>query len=383
MSLKTSSHIRTPTASRGSMELFHVSIVAYKIPYVPSCVAAHTRVLVDNREWFFCPNMEGPTWRPPGSCSLDKIGAFKLGLFAGTRKELYEVIAGVRADFGSDDYHRLTRNCNCFARDLCAALLRHDRVELSRSPEFPAWTNRLPRAIVGERDSLRDRVVDGDLSGVWGCVASHPESAHAALDIFGTTPLICAANHGRESVCEALCSIGCDTTARDIWGWSAIDYALYRGYHRVVAVMFRFKWSAIASLIQRHQTLPDSSPVSNYSGEIPFENDTKCNVNGCHLEFNLLERRHHCRKCGHSCCGMHSLGRWFDPQKQVMVRVCDSCMAVVARREEACVRVLRLLEDLARSSLVPGQIKQSEIQDEFQDDTINRADEWVELLITA
>ena len=43
----------------------------------------------------------------------------------------------------------------------------------------------------------------------------------------------------------------------------------------------------------------------------------------------------------------------------------------------------RLLEDLAGSSLVPGQIKQSEIQDEFQDDTINRADEWVELLITA
>ena len=86
------------------------------------------QVLVDNREWFFCPQMEGPTWRRPDSCYLDKLGTYPVGLFNGAKWELYQAISSVCDNFGPDDYDRLTRNCNCFARDLCAGLLRHDRI---------------------------------------------------------------------------------------------------------------------------------------------------------------------------------------------------------------------------------------------------------------
>lgn len=271
-------------------------------------------------------------------------------------RELYCTIRKVCKNFGPGDYNKLTRNCNCFTRDLCANLLQQQQ---SLMADFPCWTNRLPRAIVGERSSIRERVVDGDLSGVWACVADCPESAHTSTGFQRSTPLMCAAKNGRAAVCEALCSIGCSIDARDMWGWNALDYARYWEQLDCVDVILRERWRSFVGRLA-HPTVHT---------KIKFANEDQCRR--CEQKFSLFCRRHHCRRCGDSVCDTHSQGRWKLPSHPLPVRLCDQCMATVARTQEACSRVFRFLNS-------PELGKKDGFQ--RREGSGQHADEWVDVV---
>ena len=60
------------------------------------------------------------------------------------------------------------------------------------------------------------------------------------------------------------------------------------------------------------------------SNWVPDEEGLGCS--GCHLEFSLTRRRHHCRKCGALVCGACSDHSAVLPGAGAQpVRVCDSC----------------------------------------------------------
>jgi len=46
----------------------------------------------------------------------------------------------------------------------------------------------------------------------------------------------------------------------------------------------------------------------------------------CKQRFNMLRRRHHCRKCGMLVCGPCSSNSWYVPgYSDRKVRMCDGC----------------------------------------------------------
>lgn len=62
----------------------------------------------------------------------------------------------------------------------------------------------------------------------------------------------------------------------------------------------------------------------------PDQSAHTCSFKHCSQEFNLFQRKHHCRGCGHIFCHTHSTNRLplFHPnntQKPVFSRVCDGC----------------------------------------------------------
>ncbi|KAI8883144.1 hypothetical protein K501DRAFT_133527, partial [Backusella circina FSU 941] len=49
----------------------------------------------------------------------------------------------------------------------------------------------------------------------------------------------------------------------------------------------------------------------------------------CTVKFNMFNRRHHCRSCGHIFCQSHSANRlalFHSNDSGEWVRVCDSCL---------------------------------------------------------
>ena len=71
---------------------------------------------------------------------------------------------------------------------------------------------------------------------------------------------------------------------------------------------------------------PASSPTTPTSptGLSPVPNwdiSNSCDMEGCQVQFSLLHRRHHCRKCGHSFCGRHC------PKAVLKARWCLNCKA--------------------------------------------------------
>ncbi|XP_074659849.1 pleckstrin homology domain-containing family F member 2-like [Tubulanus polymorphus] len=68
------------------------------------------------------------------------------------------------------------------------------------------------------------------------------------------------------------------------------------------------------------QQTTENSPVW-----VPDQDSNKCQV--CNkTEFTVLQRRHHCRKCGRLCCQACSSKKWLMPlQSSKPLRVCDTC----------------------------------------------------------
>ncbi|CDH55205.1 predicted protein [Lichtheimia corymbifera JMRC:FSU:9682] len=63
---------------------------------------------------------------------------------------------------------------------------------------------------------------------------------------------------------------------------------------------------------------------------VPDEHADACQEAHCDTHFNLFNRRHHCRSCGHIVCNKHSQNRLplFEPlnrDKGEWARVCDAC----------------------------------------------------------
>jgi hypothetical protein len=58
---------------------------------------------------------------------------FKVGEVEATHQEVQRVIDGLRGDWQGNDYHILTRNCNCFADELSTRLCGR---------RIPGWVNR-------------------------------------------------------------------------------------------------------------------------------------------------------------------------------------------------------------------------------------------------
>ncbi|OXA51853.1 pleckstrin homology domain-containing family F member 2 [Folsomia candida] len=61
---------------------------------------------------------------------------------------------------------------------------------------------------------------------------------------------------------------------------------------------------------------------------VPDSDAPTCQI--CRTQFTLLNRRHHCRKCGNVVCGSCSKGRHLLPsQSKKPLRVCDPCAEIL------------------------------------------------------
>ena len=98
-----------------------------------------------------------------------------------------------------------------------------------------------------------------------------------------------------------------------------------------------------------YQESPDHRhQLSNGGLESGFANADKCHR--CHLTFNVVRRRHHCRRCKQSFCGSHSNRKKNaftvlqekgesdpsipSPAVAPMVRVCEGCFLRLARKSD-------------------------------------------------
>ncbi|EIE89567.1 hypothetical protein RO3G_14278 [Rhizopus delemar RA 99-880] len=64
----------------------------------------------------------------------------------------------------------------------------------------------------------------------------------------------------------------------------------------------------------------------------------RCQFKTCSKKFSLLQRKHHCRRCGDIYCSSHSQNRLplftpDDPEKTIFSRVCDSCFFALASED--------------------------------------------------
>ncbi|TIB67874.1 FYVE-domain-containing protein [Wallemia mellicola] len=95
--------------------------------------------------------------------------------------------------------------------------------------------------------------------------------------------------------------------------------------------------SSLDLAVESKPDLPALLPKSLWK---PDSDSAECDIVTCSTSFNLLERRHHCRKCGGVFCQPHSshsaslvdttscdyiLPRKNDTSRNVVARVCDDC----------------------------------------------------------
>merc|ERR1712154_504011 len=62
---------------------------------------------------------------------------------------------------------------------------------------------------------------------------------------------------------------------------------------------------------------------------IPDESSNKCSC--CNVEFSVLNRKHHCRRCGNLVCKLCSKNRALlaNIDKNKAVRVCNDCHKLI------------------------------------------------------
>lgn len=99
-----------------------VSVRCRRIPWVPSCVAQHTRVLIGDTEHFFVKC--GKPRHQPASDSELHIRDVYIG--DADAREVTRAIEQVDAHFPDGSYHILQRDCSRYVFCLCAALFSPD-----------------------------------------------------------------------------------------------------------------------------------------------------------------------------------------------------------------------------------------------------------------
>ncbi|KJE96929.1 hypothetical protein CAOG_09048 [Capsaspora owczarzaki ATCC 30864] len=89
------------------------------------------------------------------------------------------------------------------------------------------------------------------------------------------------------------------------------------------------------------QQQQDSMPVVTKAHWKPDALATRCPQPGCGVSFSLLERRHHCRKCGDIYCEKHvkfemrlNAQAKPDPQRGVLCSVCQFCFQTRAGHQQ-------------------------------------------------
>eukprot|EP01050_Picozoa_sp_SAG11_P009126 SAG11_NODE_839_length_6916_cov_7.427314_5_plen_427_part_00 len=90
----------------------------------------------------------------------------------------------------------------------------------------------------------------------------------------------------------------------------------------------RNQWGSPSSQLRRRRgvdTMNSPTPSLAATEPVIFEEGGSCSV--CSAAFTTLMRRHHCRECGRSCCGVHSEHERALPWRgqHAPVRVCDHC----------------------------------------------------------
>lgn len=91
--------------------------------------------------------------------------------------------------------------------------------------------------------------------------------------------------------------------------------------------------------------------------ETDWQNDGEVEVCPlCEVEFSLMQRRHHCRKCGMVMCNTCSSGRMALEEGGTVVRVCDACDPNAASvQHPAQQRAVRRSKNIQRRSLRPSR----------------------------
>lgn len=97
-----------------------------------------------------------------------------------------------------------------------------------------------------------------------------------------------------------------------------------------------FEWcSACVELSRQRRETILGAAIPRARREVPQEamwqpdhESQLCHL--CHARFTMINRRHHCRRCGYCVCGKCShnkrFGIWLRKFKRTLVRVCDSCV---------------------------------------------------------
>jgi len=98
---------------------------------------------------------------------------------------------------------------------------------------------------------------------------------------------------------------------------------------------------------------------------VPDQDTSKCML--CKKsEFNIINRRHHCRKCGIVVCGACSSNKWLMPQQSSKpLRVCTTCFSKLsAARDEVSAPVAR--DNGATSQDSSGEDSSDDDEDDAQ-----------------
>jgi len=77
---------------------------------------------------------------------------------------------------------------------------------------------------------------------------------------------------------------------------------------------------------QKHRGIHDDNEEEAAAVWIPDDQTSRCM--SCRREFNMIRRRHHCRRCGDIVCGDCSKNKAIVPgvNKEKEVRICDPCV---------------------------------------------------------
>jgi hypothetical protein len=126
----------------------HVSIRRYQIKWVPSVIAAHTRVQIGPNETYFANDNSFPALVPV-SRSQKLVDSVELGYVDGDRA--LAVLATVDAHFRPGTYHVLFKNCVVYSYVLACGLFGEELV----TAKFPTDANQLVHAARGWGDFLR------------------------------------------------------------------------------------------------------------------------------------------------------------------------------------------------------------------------------------
>jgi hypothetical protein len=124
-----------------------VYVRRYQIPWVPSVVAAHTRVQIGRYEHYFVRDQ--PPATVPASKSPKLVASVKMGSICPERAAA--VLTAVNAHFVEGSYHVIFRNCVVYSYVLCCSLFGEELVAAA----FPTDANQLVHAARGWGDFLR------------------------------------------------------------------------------------------------------------------------------------------------------------------------------------------------------------------------------------
>jgi hypothetical protein len=101
----------------------------------------------------------------------------------------------------------------------------------------------------------------------------------------------------------------------------------------------QFEKETLYVLKNPYKLLLAKDPLAvNKSHWLPDSSTRKCTHNNCNVNFDLFNRKSHCRKCGEVFCSLHLEKVTLSPLEKkrdlngIPTRICQSCTALIDGR---------------------------------------------------